>query len=337
MIFDKDAFLRSVLTERRRKAVPIMTSPGIALLGAKAADVFQNGDLQFRCIRALSEFAPVDAQVTFMDLSIEAEAFGCEIVLSDHDNPTVAAPLAVKAAEIKALPVPPVGVKRTGEILNCARLCAVRLERPTFAGMIGPFSLAGRIAGMSEMMMMAASEPDTAHALLQKTSDFLGAYAKALKNTGVAGLLIAEPAAGLLSPEMCREFAVNYLMKIIQAVNDSNFMAILHNCGRTEKQVDTLLSTGADALHVGNAVDIGTILPQMPETVLLLGNLDPANVCKNMTASQVAERTLMLLKQTAPYKNHVFSTGCDLPGTVPLENIQAFLGALKAYNDKNGE
>ena len=337
MIFDKEAFFRSVLTERRRKAVPIMTSPGMALLAANAADVFQDGDLQFRCIRALSEFAPVDAQVTFMDLSIEAEAFGCEIALSEHDNPTVCAPLAVNASEIKALTVPPVGSGRTQEILNCARLCAEQLERPTFAGLIGPFSLAGRIAGMSEMMMMAASEADTAHLLLQKTSDFLIEYAKAIKSTGVAGLLIAEPAAGLLSPEMCQEFAANYLIKIIQAVNDSNFMSILHNCGKTEKQIEALLSTGADALHVGNAVDIGTILPQIPETVLLLGNLDPVNVCKNMSASQVSERTLTLLEQTAPYKNHVFSSGCDLPGTVPLENIQAFLGALKTYNAKNGE
>ena len=96
--------------------------------------------------------------------------------------------------------------------------------------------------------------------------------------------------------------------------------------------MDALLSTGADALHVGNAVDICAILPQVPGHILLMGNLDPVSVCKAMTADQVYEKTLQLLKITAPYKNFVLSSGCDLPPAVPMKNIQAFLGALKTYN-----
>ena len=332
MTFDKQAFLRSVLTERRRKAIPIMTTPGAELIGAKPRSVFQDGDLQFRCIRALSEKAPVAAQVTFMDLSIEAEAFGSPIAFSDLENPTVTAALVSNASGIQALQVPKIGIKRTGEVLRCARLCAEHLERPTFGGMIGPYPLAGRLADMTEMMLLAASEPETAHQLLRKTTAFLKEYASAIKAAGVAGLLIAEPAAGLLSPQMCQEFSAVYLQEVIEAVRDDSFMVILHNCGRTEKQVAALLSTGADALHLGNAVDICSILPQIPEHVLLMGNLDPVNVFKNMTESQVYEITLELLGKTAAYKNYVLSSGCDLPPAVPMENIFAFLGALKTYN-----
>lgn len=333
MLFDKQAFIRSVLTERSRKALPIMTTPGAELICAKPRDVFQNGELQFRCVQALSQAAPVDAQVTFMDLSIEAEAFGSQIAFSDHENPTVTGALAANAAAIRALQVPQIGVKRTGEVLTCARLCAKHLERPTLGGMIGPYSLAGRLADMTEMMLLAASEPETAHALLRKTTAFLKKYALALKAAGVAGILIAEPAAGLLSPQMCQQFSAVYLKEIIAAVRDDSFMVILHNCGRTEKQVDALLSTGADALHVGNAVDICAILPQVPEHILLMGNLDPVNVFKTMNDTQVYEKTLELLEKTSRYKNFVLSSGCDLPPAVPMKNIFAFLGALKTYNN----
>ena len=337
MAFDKQEILQAILTGRRRKALPIMTSPGVELTGSAPREVFQNGELQFRCIRALAKAAPVDAQVTFMDLSVEAEAFGSEIVFSDHENPTVAAPLADTEEKIRVLQIPAVGSRRTAEVLACAKLCAEELERPTFGGLIGPYSLAGRLADMTEMMILAAAEPETAHLLLRKTTDFLKEYIRAFKAAGVAGVMIAEPAAGLLSPEMCQEFAADYLREMVEAVQDESFMVILHNCGRTEKQVEALLSTGADALHVGNAVDVCDILQQVPENIPVMGNLDPVGVFKEMTPEQVYDKTLELLRRTSPYKNFVLSSGCDLPPAVPLPNVLAFLKALHTYNQSVGE
>lgn len=332
MKFDKQSFLQAVLTSRRRKAIPIMTSPGMELLNAMPREVFQNGELQFRCIRSLAEALPMDAQLTFMDLSVEAEAFGSEIVFSDYENPTVAAPLADTTEKIAALAIPEVGSKRTTETLRCARLCAEHLARPTFGGLIGPYSLAGRLADMTEMMILAAAEPETAHLLLRKCTDFLKEYIRAIKATGVAGVMIAEPAAGLLSPEMCQEFAMDYLREIVAEVRDDSFLVILHNCGNTGKQVAAMLSTGADALHVGNAVDICDILPQVPENIPVMGNLDPVGVLKDMTPEQVADATAALLRRTAAFPNFVLSSGCDLPPGVPVRNMHAFLNALKEYN-----
>lgn len=336
MKFDKQSWINEVLTNPRRKTVPVMTSPGAELIGAKPREVFQNGELQFRCIEALGKAAPVDMQVTFMDLSIEAEAFGSEIAFSDYENPTVAKPLVCNLPEIEALAIPHPGAKRTAEILKCATLCAQKLDRFTLGGMIGPYSLAGRLFDMTEMMILAATEPDTAHALLAKTAAFLRSYAQALKSTGVAGILIAEPAAGLLSPEMCQEFAADYIKTIVDAVKDDSFMVILHNCGKTEKQVGALLSTGADALHVGNAVDIADILRQVPATTPVMGNLDPVSVFKTLPPEDVYQKTLALLERTKTFPNYVLSSGCDLPPAVPIANVRAFLQARQDYNHRLG-
>lgn len=336
MKFDKQSWINGVLTDPRRKTVPVMTSPGAELIDAKPRAVFQDGELQFRCIEALRHAAPVDMQVTFMDLSIEAEAFGSEIAFSDYENPTVAKPLVSNLDEIEALTVPAVGAKRTGEVLRCAKLCAQWPDILTLGGMIGPYSLAGRLFDMTEMMILAATEPDTAHALLAKTAAFLRNYAQALKATGVAGILIAEPAAGLLSPEMCQEFAADYIKTIVDAVKDDSFMVVLHNCGKTEKQVGALLSTGADALHVGNAVDIVEILKQVPATKPVMGNLDPVSVFKTLPPEEVYQKTLALLERTAAFPNYILSSGCDLPPAVPISNVRAFLQALKDYNRRFG-
>ena len=334
MSYRKSKFIERILTSRRRLAIPIMTSPGISLLGLKPSEVFKNGELQFACIEALAKAVKTDAVVTAMDLSVEAEAFGAEITFSDHENPTVSKRLVSDEQEIDRLAIPAVGTKRTAETLKCARLCAANIDRPTFGGVIGPFSLSGRLADMTDMMVLAATEPEVAHKLLAKATEFLTNYLIALKQTGIAGAIIAEPAAGLLSPDMCQTFAADYIKQIITAVQDESFLVVLHNCGKTEKQVEALLSTGADAIHVGNAVNILDILPQVPPTIPVMGNLDPVGVLKNADPDTVYSRTTALLEATAAFPNYVLSSGCDVPPGVPVVNVQAFLKACSDYNNR---
>lgn len=309
-----------------------MSTPGLVLTGMTAREVYQDGNKQFQCIKALSEKFAVDALVTFMDLSVEAETFGSSTVFLESEPPTITAPLVDTPEAIEALAVPEVGMKRSGECLKCARLCAACLDKPVFGGMIGPYTLAGRLADMTEMMMMAAAEPEMAHALIRKTTDFLKRYVVAIKETGVSGVIIAEPAAGLISPDMCDEFSSAYLKEIVEAVKDDSFMVVLHNCGRVEKQIPSILTTGVDAIHVGNAVNILDILPQVPVDTVVMGNLDPVGLLKFQEPAQVKEATRNLLASTAGYPNYVLSSGCDMPYGVPLENIEAMMDALRQYN-----
>ncbi len=311
-----------------------MTAPGIELIGAKPDDVYKSGKLQYDCIEALSKRFSSDVMVTFMDLSVEAEAFGCEMAFSNNEIPTVSRPVVSSNAEIKKLVIPAIGEKRTSQVLECARRCAQKIGKPVFGGMIGPYSLAGRLTDMTEMMILAASEPETAHHLLSKAALFLSDYLQALKETGIAGVVIAEPAAGLLSPEMCQEFSADYLKTIIARVKDDSFMVVLHNCGRTEKQIEAMLSAAPDALHVGNAVDILDILPQVPSEIPVMGNLNPVGIMKDENSATVYHATTSLLNRTASFPNYVLSSGCDIPRGVPLENIDTFFKARTDYNNQ---
>lgn len=90
-----------------------------------------------------------------MDLSVEAEAFGSEIRWSEYENPTVSGSIASTLDEIEKLKIPEAGSGRTGEVLRCVELCAAGCDRPVLGGMIGPFSLAGRLADMTEIMILA--------------------------------------------------------------------------------------------------------------------------------------------------------------------------------------
>ena len=93
-----------------------------------------------------------------------------------------------------------------------------------------------------------------------------------------------------------------------------------------------MVECGARALHFGNLVDIPQALTEVPEDMLVMGNLDPVNVIQQATPEAVSAATTDLLEKTAEAKNFVISTGCDLPPEVPEANIKAFFEAVDAYN-----
>ena len=81
------------------------------------------------------------------------------------------------------------------------------LDRPVFAGVIGPFSLAARLLDVTEIMVDCYDEPDMVHIVLDKAAEFLTEYCLAYKAAGANGVVVAEPVAGLLSPSLAEEFA----------------------------------------------------------------------------------------------------------------------------------
>lgn len=326
-------WLFSMSTSLERQAMPIMTYPGLEMTKTSILEVIRYGEAQFKCIEALAASYPSAAAVTTMDLSVEAEAFGSPVKFSENEVPAVSGRIIYDEESARALKIPKVGDGRTGAYITAAKLSAKYIkDKPTFGGEIGPFSLAGRLFDMTEVMVAILLEPETVHILLEKITTFLIEYAKAFKEVGANGIIIAEPAAGLLSPAQCEEFSSKYVERIVEEVQDDYFMVILHNCGNTKNLVPSMIGTGAMAFHFGNAVDMSDIMPQIPWGRIAFGNIDPATIFKNGTVEDVRAKTWELLEKTFSYKNFVLSSGCDIPPGTPIENIKAFFTKLEEFN-----
>ena len=322
-----------LILSKETVAMPIMTYPGLSLVNKDIMDVITDGEAQAAAILALAEVYPSAAAVTIMDLSLEAQAFGSPVRFADDEVPSVTGRIVSDMDDAEALCVPAIGEGRTSVFIEAAKIVSEKISgKPAFGGEIGPFSLAGRLVDMTEVMVMAITDPEVVHVVLSKTTEFLIQYALANKAAGTNGIVIAEPAAGLLSPDMCEEFSSQYVKKIVDAVQDDNFMVILHNCGNTVPLVPSLLGTGARGFHFGNAVDMTDILPQIPSDILAFGNIDPAGTFKNGTPENMVKATRELLEKTRNYSNFVVSSGCDVPPGTPIENVEAFYSTVKHFN-----
>jgi Uroporphyrinogen-III decarboxylase len=327
------SWIDSILTSKQRIALPIMTHPGIEAIGKTVKEAVSDGQVHYEAIQSVAEQFAMPACTSIMDLTVEAEAFGATINLPDNEVPTVTGRLVSDAESIAALQVPSLDKGRVPAYLLANKLAAENSKgKPVFSGCIGPFSLAGRLYDMSEIMVGIYIEPDAINELLSKCTQFLIDYCKALKASGTQGVVMAEPAAGLLSNEDCMMYSSEYVKQIVEAVQDDNFTVILHNCGNTGHCTEAMVATGARALHFGNKIDMVQALNDCPADVIVMGNLDPVGVFKMGTPDVVYAQTRELLAKTANYANFVISSGCDIPPHASNANIEAFFEAVKKYN-----
>jgi uroporphyrinogen decarboxylase len=326
-------WLTGVINQPERIAIPIMTHPGIEMIGKTVLDAVTDGNVHADAIKALNARYPSAASTVIMDLTVEAEAFGCAINFSKDEVPAVSRRLVSSFDEVQQLPVPSLTAGRVPQYLLANRLTAAAITtKPVFGGCIGPYSLAGRLFDLTEIMMAIYIEPETIQLLLEKCTRFLIDYIRALKATGINGIIIAEPAAGLLSDEDCFQYSSIYVKQIVDTLRDDSFAVILHNCGNTGQCTTAMLSTGADGYHFGNVIKMTEALKACPPDVLALGNLNPVGIFRMSTPDQVRQATTSLLEQTAGYANYILSSGCDVPPLTPLRNVEAFYEALTAYN-----
>ena len=325
--------MADVIQRKEVTALPVMTHPGIELNGNTVRQAVSDGCVHYEAVHTLAQRYPTVAAATIMDLTVEAEAFGAKIAFSDNAVPAVVGHPLADVAAINRLEVPSLSAGRIPAYLKANLLAARHItDRPVIGGCIGPFSLAGRLYDMSELMVLIYEHPDAAHQLLSKCTMFIRKYCEALKLTGVGGVMMAEPAAGLLSDKDCHVFSSDYVRYIVEQVQSDDFLVILHNCGNTGHCTQAMVSTGAAAYHFGNKCRMEEVIREVPPTALAMGNIDPVSVFKDGMPQKMRQTVTDLLDKMKDYPNFVLSSGCDTPPHTPMHNVDAFFEALEEFN-----
>ena len=318
------------LIKNRSKTVPILSFPSTTLLGVSVNTLISSSDMQVAGMKAIADRCELGASLNMMDLSVEAECFGAKIRFSDDEVPTVEKGILDDISDAANIITPSELSARAKEYVEGVRKAKAEITHiPVFCGAIGPFSLAGRLFDMTELMMECYDSPDEVATLLSKTTEFIKSYILAYKEAGADGVILAEPAAGLLSPDLAEEFSMPYVKDIIDSVSDENFVFCYHNCGGAViDMAEGIASLGADIYHFGNAIDISKIIPLMPADSIVMGNVNPL-LFRDGTADGIKEAVKKLYDECNKYENFMISSGCDIPFSAKWDNIDAYFATIK--------
>ena len=283
------------------------------------------------------------------------ETYGYDGVLVDVDTATLAGALGVpverpddepalcRGARLESLGqaffLEPPQVARDPHLQ--AWLEAVRLLVDAVGGEVfvrgncdqAPFSLASMMRGAADWMV-DLMDPDNAPAaarLLDHCAEAALSFLRLMAATGAHMVSSGDSPAGpdLVSPAMYQAFAAPWEARLVEEAHRLGIPYALHVCGRTDRILDAMLTTGADALELDYKTDARLAHEKMKDRAVFIGNLDPSGLMALGTPGSVENEARALVALFADTPRFVLNAGCALPATTPAENVRALVRAAR--------
>jgi uroporphyrinogen decarboxylase len=190
----------------------------------------------------------------------------------------------------------------------------------------GPFTLAARFVGEEAFMKYIFKKPAFVERMADFCADLLIKLYSPLVDSGLEVISIADPTASgdLINPKQMERFAIPALKKMSDWAKSKKIHTILHICGNTSDRLELFPKTGCSTIFFDQKVDIAKAKEILFGKMCFGGNVAPVHVLLEKTASEVAEICRNIIETAGTDGGFVLVPGCDIPPTIPFENIKAF-------------
>lgn len=302
---------------------PVLDKEGIVF-----SRVHRDPELMARAAAGMYREFCFECAVVPFDLGVEAEALGAKMNFYDEVEgllyPTVKEK-PVKDASDVIIPEDIEGAGRIPVVTEAIRILRRELGEEVAIGtyVLGPFTLAGQLKELDELLEESFLEPDKTNRLLERLSQFIVKVAKAYRDAGADYITLREMGgtSDVLSPRSFKSLIKPHLIRIIEEMPRPS---ILHICGDTNSIVQDMAECGADAISVDQKNCISETRQKLGPNAVILGNFDPIKVLHKGEAKDVKSAVLESLNGGAS----AVWPGCDIWPEVPEANVRALTSAL---------
>ncbi len=278
----------------------------------------------------------VDAAIIFSDILVIPQAMGMTVLMEEGKGPSL--PEVIKnQADIDALITTEVE-DRLSYVTAALSLTKKELNnRVPLIGFAGaPWTLlCYMVEGKGSKTFEKAkqfcfTQPELAHALLQKITDVTILYLKAQAKAGADVLQVFDSWSGMLSPHDFKTFAQPYLIQIADAVS-TDAPVILFPKGSWYALPDIGKSSAS-----GVGID-WSITPEMARkmagnNITIQGNFDPA---KLLTSPAQIKKEVTKMIDAFGTTRYIANLGHGITPNVPVDHAKAFVDAVKEYRRKS--
>ncbi len=310
-----------------------VTTEGLKSIGAKFAASHLDAKLMAGAAASSYKLFGFESGVVPFDLCIEAEALGCEINVYAHSEdllyPTIKKKLIHNEGDLDiSLPS---GLTERGRIplmVEAIKLIKKDIGAEAAIGtyVLGPFTLAGQIMELNDLLKLSFKKPDKIGKLLDLLAGAVIQVAGVYEKAGVDYITVREMGAtsDVLSPRVFKSLILPYLAKIFSKLT---VPSVLHICGKTNDIVPFMAESGCRAISVDQKNDVADTRRKLGPKALVFGNYDPYNVL--VTGSQDLIRQTM--KKCMDDGVSAVWPGCDIWPTVPPDNMKAMMDVVRNY------
>lgn len=264
-------------------------------------------------------------------------ALGGRIVFRDIGAPDLESPIVFSEGDLERLD--PAAIDRdpvTAAIREALKKTAARIGDEYLVTLTawGPFTLGARLIGEETMMKALFKKPAFVEEVLSFAVRLLiRFYERPVEEGALEVLLIGEPTASgdLISRRQFGTFVVPHLRAFTDWAGSKGARTILHICGDTTDRLDLFPLTGADCVSLDHKTDIIKAKEVLHGRMCLAGNVDPVKVLLRGAVREVEEACRRTIEAAGTDGGFILLPGCDIPPTVPYENIRAFVDTARGW------
>jgi len=226
-----------------------------------------------------------------------------------------------------------------GALVEAAGLLSKSIGGTTVVGTSqwAPFTLGGLAYGVEKLMRAIYKDKAAVHAVMEFSSELCFDYLEPFIDAGVAMISLADPTASgdMISREQFIEFSFPYLKRVADRIRARGVWVIVHICGNTTNRLDRIPETGAQIMSVDYKVALSDARRILDGKIVFAGNLNPETIMQKETAEGVAAASRdaigKALSQSGAAAGYILMPGCDIPPSVPIENVKTMVQTAHAY------
>ncbi len=274
-----------------------------------------------------------DAAILFSDILVIPQAMNIDVEMKENIGPWVPNPIR-SAADVEQVIVPNIeetlgyvmdAIKITKEMQN------VEVPLSGFAG--SPCTiLCYAVEGKGSKSFDTAkgfcfSQPEAAHALLQKITDTTILYLKEKVKAGVNAVQIFDSWGGMLSPVDYQEFSWKYINQIVEALSEVTEVIVFgKGCWFA---LNDMAKSKASALGVDWTCSPRNARYLSGGNITLQGNFDPSRLFSPIPT--IKKMVHEMIDEFGKDK-YIVNLGHGILPNVPVDHAKAFIEAVKEYN-----
>ncbi|QYJ69132.1 uroporphyrinogen decarboxylase [Flavobacterium litorale] len=273
-----------------------------------------------------------DAAILFSDILVIPQAMGIDVEMKPDFGPYLPNPIRT-AKDVEKVRVPEIN-EELGYVMDAIKLTKEMLndEVPLigFAGSpwtILCYAVEGRGSkSFDKAKGFCFSQPEAAHALLQKITDTTIAYLKEKVKSGVNAVQIFDSWGGMLSPVDYQEFSWQYINQIVEALAPKTHVIVFgKGCWFA---LDEMARSKASALGVDWTCSPRNARYLTGGNITLQGNFDPSRL---LSPIPTIKKMVHQMIDEFGKDNYIVNLGHGILPHVPVDHAKAFIEAVKEY------
>jgi len=213
-------------------------------------------------------------------------------------------------------------------LLKVTKIVADRVGNEYLIGISqwGPFTLAGQLMGIDNLLSKALRDKSGVKHVLEFTTKLLIKYWGLFVEAGAELVCQSEPVSSgdMISQKTFTELAFPYIKAANNGIDGRVKAKMLHICGKTTKILDLIPQTGADFFSLDYKVDLAIAREKLGGKIAFGGQLDPIKVLLEGSPEEIETASEKCITD-AGLNGYVLMPGCDVAPKTKIENVQAMI------------